>query len=93
MKPLIGRKNLKARLEFSKKYRNFGTGSLIFTDDGCHDASCRMNSGLYRNIPSPSLQRTACSLIGRNLIRQQDNDPYYTSNTTKVFIGGKDGRI
>ncbi len=70
-----------------------GTGSLIFINDVTHDGSSKINSEVFRNILSDSLQKDATKLIGRSFIMQQDNDPKHSAQTTKEFIRARSGRF
>ena len=60
----------------------------ILIDDVTHDGSSRMNSEEFKNILSANLCRNASTLIGRNFIMKQDNDPK-TGNTKNYLITEK----
>lgn len=65
-----------------------GTSSPVFTDDddddGTHDRGGRMNSDVYRNIPSANLQGNASSVIGRKIIMQRAFAPH--SSFALIFL-------
>lgn len=50
-----------------------------------HYDNSRMNSEVYRNILSVSLQRT--------FIMQQGSDPKHAANMTKGFVREKNGKV
>ncbi|KAK3564201.1 hypothetical protein QTP86_011182 [Hemibagrus guttatus] len=72
---------------------NLESSNSFSVTHASHDGSSRMSSEVYRNVRSANLQSKSSNIIGRNFIKQQDNEPNNTANKTKDFIMGKMGTI
>ena len=66
-----------------------GTGSLVSIDDVTADRSSRMNSEVYRSVPSVQTQPNVSSVKGRCLIVQRDNDVKHRAKPSQELLKAK----
>lgn len=67
----------------------YGIGSVMVIDGVISDRSRRMNSGVFRTIPSAQIQLNAGKLIGWHFTVQMANEPKHTVKSTQELLKGK----